>query len=289
MSVLQHVTKEDLKYRFVDKLGDHAVSKIRQRAYVINALCSDLTDKDATALAYRIMHCSTHHPCNQPFCPMCRHNQQRKAKAKMLAAFSNVPTGQLRFLTVLHSVHYNADAIDSDLIKRAKRSVRNLLDYIKLKDDIDVQMIGSFEIEAFAANAVLSDRKIASLSAIGFQQTNHSPFFLLHFHAVVNLGTLSDAKLQSMLKSPIRYPHSHQVLLQQLHSDKSQIDNLEALASYMLKYRLQHSQRLKFEDDQNEQYKRTCYQSLYAIPIAKAVVMSVNACNNFNGMSFRFM
>lgn len=284
MSALQFVTAQDLKYRNEDKVGDYAVSKIHQRAYVINALCSDQTDKAATALAFRMMQCSTHHPCNQPFCPMCRHNQQQNAKAQMLAAFSHVSASQLRFLTILHSVHYNAAAIDNALINKIKKSLRNLFNDL----NCGAQLIGAFEIEAFSENAVLSNRKLASLTPLGFQQSNQSPFFLLHFHAVVNIGALPENKLLAALKSKKQYPHSYQVLLQQLRSDKSHADNLETLASYMLKYRLQYSDSLKFSDDQNAQYKRTVYKSLYAIPIAKAVVMSVNACNKFNGMSLSY-
>ncbi|CAA7620384.1 hypothetical protein [Magnetospirillum sp. SS-4] len=288
MSALKNVSAADLEYRFKEKIGDHAVSKIRQRAYVINALCSDLADKDATALAHRLMHCSTHKPCKQPFCPMCRHNQQRKFADKMLAAFSHVPASQLRFLTFLHSVHYDAASISSTLVKRVKRSVRNALNVINKNNGTSVQLLGSFEIEAFAANAILSDRKLLSLKPLGLVESSNLPFFLLHFHAVVNLGSLSESKLLSMLKSSAHFPHKYQVLLQHLHSDKSQDKNLETLATYMLKFRLQHSQRLKFEDDQNQMYKRTCYASLYEIPIAKAVVMSVNSCKKFNGLSFSY-
>ncbi|CAA7622703.1 conserved hypothetical protein [Candidatus Terasakiella magnetica] len=285
---LANLTEEDLKYRYEHKIGNHTVSKIRQRAYVLNALNDNPADVAAKEILFKMLHCSASRPCKKPYCPMCRFNRQEEFSNEMLAAFSHLPASQLRFLTILHHIEYNAAAIVHDTIKDLNKKIRNLLNEFESDQNYKIQLLGAFEIEVFPAGAVLSDRKLLSLTPLNLQPTNNSPFFLLHFHAVVNLGSCPDTKLLSAFKSKGQYPNKYQVLLQPLYSTKTVSDNLSTLAKYMLKFRLQYSKPTSAVG-QNQLFARTCYASLYSSPIAKSIVMLAQRCNNFNGLTFSRM
>ena len=278
----------DHKYRYTDKIGDHAISKIHQRKYVIDSLCMDRSDWPALQAAVSLIDCSSHKPCKQPFCPMCRHKRQAKFSDQMQLAFGHVSSDQLKFITILNSVHYDASSIDLVLINRLKKQLRNLVNYLQLCSSSDLRFLGAFEIESFAASSITTPNKIAALDALGRDKSSNSPFFLLHFHAVIDLSSLSIAQLRRALTAS-RFPNPYQVRIQQLHAEKSVKENLDQLARYMLKFRLQHSDRLKFDDDQDQQYQRSSYTRLYDQEIAKAIVMSVRSCNNFQGLIFKSM
>ncbi len=64
--LLKDGTAVDRKYRYIDKIGDQQDHKIKQRDYVIDALCSDKNDWPAVRLAAGLIACTTKHPCNQP-------------------------------------------------------------------------------------------------------------------------------------------------------------------------------------------------------------------------------
>ena len=285
---LANLTEEDLKYRYEHKIGGHVVSKIRQRAYVLNALNDNPADVAAKEILFKMLHCEPRDPCKKPYCPMCRFNRQEEFSDEMLAAFAHLPASQLRFLTILHRIEYNAALIDSVVINDLKTKIRNLLNRMEKKLNCKIQLLGAFEIEVFPAGAVLSDRKLLSLTPLNLQPSNNSPFFLLHFHAVVNLGSCPKKKLLSALKTKKQYPSEYQVLLQSLYSTKTVADNLSTLAKYMLKFRLQYSKPTNAVG-QNQLFARTCYASLYSLPIAKSIVMLADRCNNFNGLTFSRM
>jgi hypothetical protein len=279
-------TAIDLKYRYSEKIGDKIKSKIHQRKYVIESLCKDFTDIPARTLAGRLYHCVPRTPCNQPYCPMCRHKQQAKFSRKMVKAFGHVPVNQLRFITILYSVHYDPSAIALYVINDLKKQFRNVINHLPNWANTDLRFLGAFEIEALLAKSITTPNKIAALDPLGRDPSSDLPFYLLHFHAVIDLGSMTDAHLRKLLTRNI-FPHPYQVRIQQLHSDKSVKENLKQLASYMLKFRLQHSDRLKFDQIDNQPYQRSVYQSLYDPAIAKAVVMAVDACNSFHGLIFK--
>ncbi|WP_043744178.1 hypothetical protein [Paramagnetospirillum magneticum] len=278
--LLKNGSAVDHKFRYVDRIGDQQVSKIKQRSYVLDALAGDRNDLMALRLAAGLTACSTRSPCNQPFCPMCRHARQAKFANQVKARFAAVPQDRLLFLTVLLSVHYDAGQIDAALVKSFKRKFRNLLFHQNKTAAIPVRMSGAFEIEAMCAD--LSAHKAVALAPLGHDKTRQDTFFLLHFHAVIDRGSLSQDQLRSLLIKK-HFPHSYQVRLQATHSDKTTEENLAKIAGYMLKFRLQHSDRISFSDD-DQTGRKSSYGSLYDLAVAKKVVMAVNACGQFAGM-----
>ncbi|CDK98502.1 conserved protein of unknown function [Magnetospirillum gryphiswaldense MSR-1 v2] len=274
------------KYRYKNKIGDRADSKIRQRKYVVESLCRDFSDKKATALALRIMNCSASQKCNQPFCPMCRHKKQELFAKYVIDKFGSVSADKLRLLTILHSVHYNPLDINSDLIKKLRKDMDNLFDKIQDCADDNIRFIGAFEIDAIAGDEELSDRKVNTLSALGYDKDAKNACFLLHFHAVMYIPSFQNPKYDIEREIRKYYNGSHQVDFTDLHKDKTHDENLHNMATYMLKFRLQHSKSVASDDDE-KQFTRTQYSSLYSYPIAKSVVMAVDRCGGFQGLITR--
>ncbi|CAA7620353.1 hypothetical protein [Magnetospirillum sp. SS-4] len=283
---IQNQSAFEQKYRYTEKIGDYAEGKIRQRKYVVENLCTDFSDKKATTLALRILNCTGRHPCNNPFCPKCRHAQQELFAQSMIENFGNVDADKLRFLTILHEVHYNSADINLTLIKKLKKKLDNDLDKLQLFADENIRLLGAYEIHAIAADEKLSDRKVNTLSALGYDKDKKSPSFLLHFHAVICMPKFKNEKYD--IEGELRkiYQNSYQVDFTKLRDDKSHTDNLHDIATYMLKFRLQHSVSVA-SDDNSKQFTRTQYSTLYSPIIAKSVVMAVESCNGFQGLKTR--
>lgn len=276
------------RYGSADRIGAYAVAqKVKHRQAVINACFADPADMAAIRIGAGLMLCSTRTPCNSPFCPMCRHAQQQRFAQEVGSAFANVPNADLRFLTILLSVHYDPADLTLDLINRVKKQLQNFKRSRHLLYGKHVRWLGAFEVDAKQASEVKTTNQVRALIPLGYDQSDQRPFYLLHFHAVVDLAGLESDQVRSVLTH--FYPHAYQVKLQSLRSDKDKATNLRDLSTYMLKFRIQQSDNLHCDDndDQPATYKRTVYTDLYQPSLIRSSAKIVYGLNKFQGMAFK--
>ena len=277
------------QYGSAKHIGDYAVrQKVNHRKFVLDALM-DWSDREAVGIGAKIYGCTSRTPCNSPYCPMCRHRQQQILADDIQKAFGAVDDQQLFFMTILVSVHYDPTELTPDRVRAAKKAFRNRIAVKSQTDDRykGVRWIGAFEIDAKYGSEVLSVNQQNALTPLGFVEGEGRPFYLFHFHAVVDLAGIDAKEFRAALTERL-YPHPYQIKLQGLRSDKSKADNLRDLATYMLKFRLQHSDNVRASDDQQaDEFKRTQYLSLYRPDITRTVVKAVHCMGRFQGMTFK--
>lgn len=174
-------------------------------------------------------------------------------------------------------------------MRKAKKAFWNRL-WVKAQFDSrfnSVRWIGAFEIDAKFSSEVLTANQQRALAPLGFVEGEGRPFYLLHWHAVVDLAGIDAEDFRAALTDRL-YPHPYQIKLQGLRGDKDKAENLRDLATYMLKFRLQRSDSVRAEDDQEESdFKRTQYTNLYRPEITREVVKAVHRIGRFKSMTFK--
>lgn len=278
------------QYGTAKYLGGYAVpQKVSHRRYVIDSLLGDWNDREAFGIGVKLLNCTSRTPCNSPYCPMCRHRQQQSFADDITVAFGTTDDSRLRFLTVLVSVHYDPAELTQDRVIAAKKAFWNRITFKSKIDDRfnAVRWIGAFEIDAKYGSEVVSTNQDRALTPLGFVKGEGRPFYLLHWHAVIDLAGIDAEEFRAALTER-HYPHPYQVKLLELRSDKAKAENLHDLATYMLKFRLQHSDNVRAQDeDQTSDYKRTQYISLYRPEITRTMVKAVHGIGRFQSMTFK--
>ena len=226
---------------------------------------------------------STLYFCNSPFCPRCRHKRQKAAAKDALLKFSYVPRDQLRFLTILLPVLYGPDKADlTQQRDEAKKLIIKALRPLK-----DVRLFGYFEIDVKEATSIdISSRAYKVLSDLDLKPSTGHGFeypYLLHYHAIVDLGQNTGDQFRSALKPD--FPHDYQINIKQLYAQKLVPDNLHDLAFYMLKFRAQFSTNI-FADDDTENRSMTRYRDLYSEKLMPEYVSLVHDVGKFQFFQF---
>jgi len=226
---------------------------------------------------------STLYFCNSPFCPRCRHKRQKAAAKDALLKFSYVPRDQLRFLTILLPVLYGLDKTElKNQRDEAKKLITKALRPLK-----DVRLFGNFEIDVKDADdLVTNSRAYNVLSDLGLMPFTGRGFeypYLLHYHAIVDLGQNTADQFRSALKPD--FPHNYQINIKQLYAQKLVHDNLHDLAFYMLKFRAQFSTNI-FADDDTENRSMARYRDLYPERVMREYVSLVHDVGKFQFFQF---
>lgn len=221
--------------------------------------------------------------CNSPFCPRCRHKRQKVAAKLAILKLSHVPRDQLRFLTILLPVLYQPDKTD---LKNKRDETKKLITKA-LRPLTDVRLFGYFEIDVKAASdldinsrayKVLSDLDLMPFAGGAFEYP-----YLLHYHAIVDLGQYTVAQFRSALQPD--FPHNYQINIKQLYAQKLVSENIHDLAFYMLKFRAQFSTNV-FADDDTENKSMAHYRELYPEKLMSEYVSLVHDVGKFKFFKF---
>ncbi|MDK9723096.1 MAG: hypothetical protein OEL53_18160 [Rhodospirillales bacterium] len=279
-------------YRFgtAEHVGGHAIqTKLNHRKYTISALWGDKSDRDAITIGLEIENCSGNKLCRSPFCPRCRYDQQQKAVDEVNTMFGTLQPSQLSFLTVLLPITYRIEDVTLDYIKQVKKQFRNHMATRARHNPSyeNVRWYGAFEIDVKRVSDVPSFATKKTLADLGYDLDDKRPAFLPHFHVIVDRGDISRDAFRAGLTENL-YPGHRQVRCQELRSDKNYADNLRDLATYMLKFRIQHADNIGtgYAGEKSE-YKRTKYTALYETELVRSVVKSVHRLGRFQSLIFR--
>ena len=223
--------------------------------------------------------------CNSPFCPRCRHKRQKDAAKDALLKFSYVPRNQLRFLTILLPVLYGPDK--TDLKQRRDKAKKDIIKALRPLND--VRLFGYFEIDVKEASSlVINSRAYNVLSDLGLMPFTGCGFeypYLLHYHAIVDLGQNTVDQFRSALQP--HFPHNYQINIKQLYAQKLVSENLHDLAFYMLKFRAQFSTNI-YADDDTENKSMTRYRDLYPQRRMSHYVSLVHDVGKFKFFKFHY-
>ena len=267
----------------------------RQQLTHIQQIISRLYASNCSSIAGNLKRCgeeveygmhTTLYFCNSPFCPRCRHKRQKDAAKDALLKFSYVPRDQLRFLTILLPVLYSPDK--TDLKQRRDKAKKDIIKALRPLND--VRLFGYFEIDVKDAdNLDITSREYKVLSDLGLLPILNARFlnhpYLLHYHAIVDLGQNTVADLRSALQP--HFPHNYQINIKQLYAQKLVPDNLQNLAFYMLKFRAQFSTNIYANDD-TENKSMTRYRDLYPQQRMSHYVSLVHDVGKFKFFKFHY-
>ncbi|NKB48133.1 MAG: hypothetical protein GKS02_02090 [Alphaproteobacteria bacterium] len=250
------------------------------------ALYRDMLDRDATYLFWRMYYCNRKGPewvdgkpefvkqnrCHSLFCPLCRKDKQRSRQVRAKKRFGDLPMGRLYFLTVLYKCATDLDNIKLDVEGFKGKMER---EFKKAGHLAPVEMQGAMEIdlkhpwlyEVATKNGDKDYRKhcAEALGAMGVHLNQPScpeRFWLIHYHAIVDVGRNSPDEIKKVLKSA--FAGSHRVRLEAFHpiSKTPMATSLDKLAAYPIKSKLQYGVNIYADNPYRD--NKTCYGKAYS-------------------------
>lgn len=253
------------------------------RFQIIKALTGDANKYDAYNIGLRIDDCTKSKRCQCPFCPFCRKNFQENAVKTTLPLFINVPIEHLRFLTILLPVSYFPKTEAQNQIHQYTQQIRNILN----GGFNDVRMYGFYEVDVKRPSLVKHrPRSKEVLTKLGMDLTLNDDAYLLHLHALVDIGKHSKDDIRDALTNRV-FDNPYQVRINQLHSTKTKKDNIINITNYMLKFRLQFADNLYG----NQQEGKVMYGSLYEDELLRSnvcLISSLMGNNRISSLGFRY-
>lgn len=249
---------------------------------------------DALPFLGRLIACKSSRPCGQVICPACRTAKQKEAAAKAAKHFSDYNQSDLRFMTLLVRVVPDPSDV-ADQIKPLRIKLQNALKNNRAGLGLSsnpLKILGAFEVDlknlGTQWDMSIENRKM--LKQLGFttDRKTNKPQYLVHLHAIV--GHIDDdrkEKLREIIAKALGQETliPNQLRFSSLHSTRDKSKNLDTLAHYMYKMRLQLADNIR-ETDRMEKRKK------YHTPITgKALVAYLQAMQNsanFKGLKFEF-
>ena len=246
---------------------DARPSELKHRERTIRALVSDWTDEVSCERGIRIERCGEKgRRCREVFCPRCRHEIQNVEERKVLNAFRATSESQLRFLTILLPVSYDPIRELPGNRNKAKNDLHNAV-----RPFPSLRFYGAFEIDVKTPALVEKHRTADVLDQLGMDRGRDDPAYLLHLHAVVDLGGAKRDAVSNALRKKFNTPY--QVRLAQLRKDKAKTENLSNIARYMCKYRLQYANNIYGR----QIYGRATYGDFYEQDVVRTISKAYSA------------
>ena len=267
------------------------------------ALYRDMLDRDGTSLFWRMYECNRdsengrkQNRCNSLFCPACRTAIQKRRQSRAKDKFSDTPHNQLYFLTVLHKCVTELNDVKKDIASFKSKMKRTF----KKADHLSsVETQGAMEIDLkhpwLYNQATLDgdrDYRKHCAEALGAMGINFDDpecpdkFWLIHYHAIVDIGVNDPDQIKEVLKSA--FTGNHRVRLESFHSeDKTPKDtSLDKCASYPLKSKLQYAVNI-YADDPDKNSK-TCYSKEYSPEDMAYLCCAIDKGGNLQLMKYDF-
>ena len=261
------------------KVPTHSLSHRKQ---TIRLLVEEQTDQTATAIGMKILKCMKSSPCRSPFCPFCRSNAQDTAAKRAKQIFSNTSKSNITFLTILLPVTYSPISDASGLISKCRRQVNNVFAY---RNFTDVFLYGAFEIDVKRPRYVKGkERSEKVLKALGMDLSSTDDAYLVHLHALVDLGSHSKDFVRKAFACIFDQPY--QLRLSYLDANKSKDENIEDISRYLFKFRTQHANNLYG----NEASGTARYGSFYEADLLRSYVKLIHQLipnNRLSSLSLR--
>jgi hypothetical protein len=249
------------------------------------ALYRDLLDRDGTSLFWRMYYCNRKGPewvdgksemvkqnrCYSLFCPSCRKEIQRRRVTRAKKHFGHLPMNRLYFLTVLHKCATDLDRIKSDIagfkgkVKRAIRKAEHL-SQVEMQGamEIDLKHPSLYEVATMDGSRDYRQHCADALGALGIhlgQPDCPDKFWLIHYHAIVDIGQNTPKQVKDVLKNA--FSGNHRVRLDSFHSvhKTPKKTSLNKCATYPLKSKLQYAENIYADDPDKD--NKSCYGEAY--------------------------
>ncbi len=267
------------------------------------ALYRDMLDRDGTALFWRMYYCNRdgknggkQNRCNSLFCPSCRKEIQKRRQTRAKKHFGHLPMNRLYFLTVLHMCATDLDDIKKD-VGRFKRKVKRAfgkaehLSQVKMQGAMEVDLKHPWLYDVATKDGDRDYRKhcLETLGALDVhlgQPNCPDRFWLIHYHAIVDIGGNTPDQVKEVLKDA--FPGNHRVRLDAFHQvDKTpKAISLDKCASYPLKSKLQYGVNIYADDSFKD--NKTCYGEAYALEDMAYLCEAVDDGGNLDLMRFDY-
>ena len=192
--------------------------------------------------------------CRSMFCPSCRQERQKERQKRALKLFGHRPHDRLYSLTILYNCPTSLDKM-AGLIGQFKGEVKaafdkaNHLSPVRFQGamEMDLKHAALFAITNDAGGYETREHSKQAMAALGIDIESQScppEWWLLHFHALVDIGSNSLAVVKQVLKASFK--GSHRVQLKALHSPNKtpKVKSIENLAAYQLKSKLQYAENI---------------------------------------------
>lgn len=250
------------------------------------ALYRDMLDRDATHLFWRMYNCNRkagelvdgkpklvkQNRCCSLFCPSCRKEKQRSRQVRAKKKFGHLPMERLYFLTVLYKCATDLDDIRRDIkgfkgeMKRAFGKAGHLSP-VEMQGamEIDLKHPWLYEVATKGGDQDYRGHCAEALGAMGVhldQPSCPDRFWLIHYHAIVDVGRNNPDEIKKVLKSA--FDGSHRVRLEAFHPiDKTPMaTSLDNLAAYPIKSKLQYGVNIYANDPFRD--NKTSYGKAYS-------------------------
>lgn len=274
------------------------------------ALYRDMLDRDGTALFWRMYYCNRKGPervngkvkmvkqnrCHSLFCPSCRAEMQRRRQTRAKKHFGHLSMNRLYFLTVLHKCVTDLDDIRNDIygfkgkMKRAFKKVDHLAP-VEMQGamEIDLKHPSLYEVATMEGGIAYRQHCSEALGALGVhfdQPSCLERFWLIHYHAIVDIGGNTPDQVKEVLKEA--YPGNHRVRLEAFHrvNRTPKATSLDKCTSYPLKSKLQYGVNIYADDPSKD--NKTCYGKPYDAEDMAYLCKAVDDGGNLELMKFDF-
>jgi hypothetical protein len=245
---------------------------------------------DALPFLDKLLACEAKTPCGQVFCPVCRSKKQDAKSKDALAAFSKLPHNDLYFMTLLVRVVQDAEDVEktiNQLRNRLRAKLHNNRAGLGINNS-PLKIMGAFEVDLknLYTQSEASKNSQELIKSLGFDPKHFKPQYLVHLHAIV--GPL-DADRKRRLRSIIAEALGADTLLpdqirfSSLHSSKKIDENLDYLARYMYKARLQFADNVYENGEMN---KRARFHTPFMGKVLVDYLKSLQKNKHFQGLKF---
>lgn len=250
---------------------------LRHLGKTIKALVSDPYDLASCERAIRMDNCSNGYPCQERHCPRCRAFIQEREARRVNTLFGQTPQNRLKFLTLLLPVSYDP-ITDLPVLRQATAALL----HNQFKKTPGIRVYGTFEIDIKDRWIDNSPKSQPVLEALGMDWRRADPAYLLHLHAIVDLGNHKRDKVRQVIAE--RFDKPYQVRLAAFRKEQSRTENLTRIAHYMTKYRLQYADNIYGK----KIYEKATYGSFYPDHVVRNVVKSYSCISKQYVIRFKF-
>lgn len=267
------------------------------------ALYRDMLDREGTKLFWRMYECNRdgengrkQNRCNSLFCPSCRKVIQRRRSKRAMKRFGHLPMNRLYFLTVLHKCATGLGDIEKDIgqFKRKVKYAFNKAEHLSPVEmqgsmEIDLKHPSLYEVATVGCGSDYRQHSMEALGALGIhlgQPDCPDMFWLIHYHAIVDIGQNTPVQVKEVLKDA--FPGNHRVRLQAFHPvhKTPKMVSLDKCATYPLKSKLQYGENIYADDPLKD--NKSCYGSAYALEDMAYLCVAIHNGGNLKLMKYDY-